>query len=99
MPDFRKLVAATRDQIDDAESKAFSARWKTMSAILEGADPDDVMLLCAIALVDVAPLCCSKHLQEFRGDFLARFDDCAARAIANEQQDAAEEDAAPPQLH
>jgi hypothetical protein len=90
MPDFKKPVADAKVKIAKAETTAFMARLEAIDAILEGADPDDVMLLCALVLARASPLCCAEHQNEFEADFLRMFTDC----VVMKQQEQAEQDEA-----
>jgi len=94
---FKKTIAAAKAKVAAAETKAFMARLEAIDAILEGAAPRDVAMLCAHALAAVAPLCCETHQDEFKADFLRALGDCIAM-----DQDAAEADEAgdaPAQVH
>jgi hypothetical protein len=97
MVDFKKTVAIAKEKVAKAKAQAFMARTEAIDAILEGADPDDVMPLCATALTSISPLCCDQHLEEFRDEFLEKLDLCVAVAREHETQDTA--DGVPPQVH
>jgi thiamine phosphate synthase YjbQ (UPF0047 family) len=90
MADFKKTIATAKAKIDAAETKAFTARLDAIDAILRGASPYDVMMLCAHALAPVAPLCCEEHEAAFREDFLQML--AEAVEIQQQEQDAAEAD-------
>jgi hypothetical protein len=87
MTNFKKTIAATKAKVAKADAKAFQARFEAIEAILQGASPDDVMLLCARFLAAVAPDCCEAHQDEFTTEFLRILADCAA---LQQEQDAAE---------
>jgi hypothetical protein len=101
MASYKKTIADAKAKIAKAEARAFIARMEAIVAILEGADPDDIMLLCASALTNVAPLCCDEHLDEFKEELLRMLDGCLAVAREREEQAAAEADDgdAPPKVH
>jgi hypothetical protein len=84
-----------RARVADAETKAFMARMEAIEAILQGAAPHDVMMLCAHALAQIAPLCCEAHQDEFKAEFLRVLDEC----VAMQEQDAAEDDDTHPHVH
>jgi hypothetical protein len=98
MTAFKKTIATAKAKVADAETQAFMARLEAIDAILEGATPRDVLMLCAKALADVVPLCCEAHQDEFKADFLRALSDCIA---VQQEQDAAEADGddARPQVH
>jgi hypothetical protein len=99
MPAFKKIIAAAKAKVADAETKAFMARLDALEAILQGAAPHDVMMLCAHALAAVAPDCCEAHDDEFRTELLQMLSECIEM---QEEQDAAEGDEAddaPAQVH
>jgi hypothetical protein len=61
------------------------------------AEPYDVLMACAQALAHAMPLCCEKHEDEFKAEFLRALDNCMAV-----KRDAAEGEGdgdAPPQVH
>lgn len=61
------------------------------------AEPYDVLMACAQAFAHIMPLCCKKHEDEFKAEFLRVLDDCMAV-----ERDAAEGEGdgdAPPQVH
>jgi hypothetical protein len=89
MPNHKKTVATAKAKIADAEAKAFMARLEALEAILDGAAPHDVMMLCAQALAAVAPDCCEAHEEEFRTELLQMLSECTEM---QEEQDAAEAD-------
>ena len=103
MASYEKTIAGAKEKVAKAEARAFIARMEAIVAILEGADPDDIMLLCASALTNVAPLCCDKHLDEFKEELLQMLDRCVAVAREHAEQDDVEVDAhdveVPPQVH
>ena len=99
MANFKKTIATARAKVAAADAKAFQARFEAIEAILEGANPHDVMMLCAHALAAVAPNCCEAHQDEFKAELLRVLGDCVA---LQEEQDAAEADGdgdAPPHVH
>ena len=101
MADFKKLVASAKERIGNAEARTFLARMEAIDAILEGADLQDVKLLAAHVIAEVALECDDQPLADFKDDFLRMVDDFIAMARENEE-DAAEaddSDAPPPQVH
>jgi hypothetical protein len=99
MANFKKTVATARAKVAEADAKAFQARFEAIEAILQGASPHDVMMLCAHALAAVAPNCCEAHQDDFTTEFLRALADCVA---LQQEQDAAEADGdgnAPPHVH
>jgi hypothetical protein len=99
MADFKKTIATAKAKVAEADAKAFQARFEAIEAILQGAAPHDVMMLCAHALAAVAPDCCEAHQDEFKAEFLRMLGDCVA---LQQEQDAAEADGdgdAPPHVH
>ena len=102
MANFKNTIAAAKAKVAEADAKAFQARFEAIEAILEGANPHDVMMLCAHALAAVAPNCCEAHQDEFKAELLRVLGDCVA--IRQEQEaaeDAAEDEGADvsPQVH
>jgi hypothetical protein len=97
MASFKETVAATKVKIAKAEAAAFMTRMEAIDAIFEGANPDDIMLLCSNALMNAIPLCCNQHLEKFKAEFLRMLDSCVAVAREDVAQDEAEVDA-PPQV-
>jgi hypothetical protein len=85
---FKKLIADAKAKVADAETNAFMARLEAIDAILEGAAPHDVMMLCAHALASVAPDGCEAHQDEFRTELLQML----SEAVEMQEQDAAEAD-------
>ena len=99
MANFKNTIAAAKAKVAEADAKAFQARFEAIEAILEGANPHDVMMLCAHALAAVTPDCCEAHQNEFKAELLRVLGDCVA---LQEEQDAAEADGdgdAPPHVH
>jgi hypothetical protein len=95
--DFTKVIADARAKVAKAKTAVFMARLEAIDTILEDAEPYDVLMVCAHALAHAMPLCCEKHEDEFKTEFLRVLSDCIV-----EERDAAEaegDDAAPPQLH
>jgi hypothetical protein len=95
--DFTKVIADARAKVAKAKTDAFMARLEAIDTILEDAEPYDVLMVCAHTLAHAMPLCCEKHEDEFKTEFLRVLSDCIV-----EERDAAEaegDDAAPPQLH
>ena len=89
MTNFKKTIATARAKVAEADAKAFQARFDAIEAILQGASPQDIMMLCAHALAAVAPNCCEAHQDEFTTEFLRVLGDCVA---LHQEQDAAEAD-------
>ena len=99
MANFKKTIATARAKVAEADAKAYQARFEAIEAILQGASPHDVMMLCAHALAAVAPNCCEAHQDEFKAESLRVLGDCMA---LQEEQDAAEADGdgdTPPHVH
>ena len=95
--DFMKIAADARTKIDSAKTEVFVARLEAIDAILQDAEPYDVVLICAQALARVMPFCCEAHEDEFRTEFLRVLSERLA-----EERDAAEGeggDEAAPQVH
>ena len=95
--DFTKVIADAGTKVAKAKTDAFIARLEAIDTILEDAEPYDVLMVCAHALAHAIPLCCEKHEDEFKAEFLRVLSDCTA-----EERDAAEaegDDEAPPQVH
>jgi hypothetical protein len=106
MASFKKTVAAAKAKVVKAETEAFMARLEAINSIVDGADPNDIMQLCAHVLAHAAPLCCEPHQDEFQAEFLRMLGDCLAmeHKLAQEQQqepDAEPDDDgdAPPRVH
>jgi hypothetical protein len=87
MADFKKTLATAKAKIAKAELEAFTARAEAMVTILQDAPPQDVLMLCARPLAEVAPDCCEAHLDEFKAEILRVLNDCLAMRA---EQDAAE---------
>jgi hypothetical protein len=95
--DFTKIIADARAKVARAKTDAFMARLEAIDTILEDAEPYDLLTVCAHALAHAMPLCCEKHEDEFKAEFLRVLSDCIA-----EERDAAEAEGdgdAPPQVH
>ena len=101
MSRFKKTIAGAKGKIAKAETEAFMARLEAIEAILEGANPHDVMMLCAHAIAGAAPLCCDQHQDEFKAEFLRILGDRIALEQAQEDEADADEDggALPPVRH
>ena len=99
MADFKKLVASAKERIGNAEARTFLARMEAIDAILEGADLQDVKLLAAHVIAEVALECSDQPLADFKDDFLRMVDDFIAMARENEAEDADEAEDVPPQVH
>jgi hypothetical protein len=102
--DFTKVVADARTKIAKAKIDAFEARLEAIVTILDDAEPHDVLLVCAQALAHAMPLCCEKHEDEFKAEFLRVLGGCtASERDAVEAEEAAAEaeghDDAPPRMH
>jgi hypothetical protein len=93
MPDIKKPVA----KVADAASKLFLARLEAIDAILAGADPHEVLMVCVHALASAAPGCCEEHLAEFEAELLEHLRECVA--LQRQAEDAADDDAAPSSVH
>ncbi len=97
--DFTKIIADARAKVAKAKTDAFMARLEAIDTLLEDAEPYDVLLVCAQALAHAFPLCCEKHEDEFKAEFLRVLSDCL-----DGERDAAEaegdgEGDPPPQVH
>ena len=101
MANFKNTIAAAKAKVAEADAKAFQARFEAIEAILEGANPHDVMMLCAHAPAGAAPLCCDQHQDEFKAEFLRILGDRIALEQAQEDEADADEDggALPPVRH
>ena len=97
--DLAKIVGDTKARIAKAEQEATVARLDAIAAILEGAQPYDVMMICASALAGIAPICCDKHQDEFKADLLRILGDFIARQTEEDTADGNENEDAPPHLH
>ena len=78
-------------------SRLSNGRIEAIDTILEDAEPYDALMACAQAFAHIMPLCCKKHEDEFKAEFLRVLDDCMAV-----ERDAAEGEGdgdAPPQVH
>jgi hypothetical protein len=95
--DFTKVIADARAKVARAKTEAFMARLEAIDTILEDAEPYDLLMVCAHALAHAMPLCCEKHEDEFKAEFLRVLNDCIV-----EERDAAEAeggDDVPPRMH
>ena len=50
MADFTKVIADAREKVAKAKTDAFMARLEAINTILEGAEPYDLLMVCAQAL-------------------------------------------------
>jgi hypothetical protein len=89
-PDFTRPVTRAKAKVAAAEL-AFMARFDAIDAILDGATAHDTMMLCADALAGAMPICCDKHQDEAKADFLRLLNDCMRRRA---DEEAAEDDSA-----
>jgi hypothetical protein len=96
---FQKTIATAKAKVAEAETKAFMARLEAIDAILEGAAPHDVLMLCAHVLAEVVPDCCEAHQDEFKADFLRALSDCVTIRQEEDAAEADEDGAAPAQVH
>jgi hypothetical protein len=95
--DLSKVVADAKAKVAKAKTDAFMARLEAIDTILGDAEPYDVLMVCAQALAHAFPLCCEKHEDEFKAEFLRVLGECIA-----EERDTAEAEGdgdAPPQVH
>jgi hypothetical protein len=99
MTNFKKTIATARAKVAEADAKAFQARFDAIEAILQGASPHDVMMLCAHALAAVAPNCCEAHQDEFKAELLRTMADCMAIQEEQDAADAADGGDAYPHVH
>jgi hypothetical protein len=99
--DFTKIIADARAKVAKAQTDAFLARLEAVDMILEDAEPYDVLMVCAHALAHAMPLCCEKHEDEFKAEFLRLLSDCVVQERESEDAAAAAEGDgdAPPQVH
>jgi len=101
--DFTQAIADARAKVAKAKTDVFMARLDAIDTILAGAEPYDVLMVCAHVLAQVIPLCCETHEDEFKAEFLRVLSDCVvqARELENDAADAEAEgeNDAPPQVH
>ena len=97
--DFTKVIADARAKVARAKTDAFMARLEAIDTILEDAEPYDLLMVCAHALAHAMPLCCEKHEDEFKAEFLRVLSDCAAQERDAAEAEGEEDDATPPQVH
>ena len=101
--DFTKTIADAKAKVAKAQTAVFMARLEAIDTILEDAEPYDVLMVCAHAFAHAMPLCCEKHEDEFKAEFLRVLSDCIAQerdAVEAEAEAEGEgDDAAPPQVH
>ena len=101
--DFTKTIGDAREKIARAKTGAFIGRLEAVDTILEDAEPYDLLMVCAHALAHAMPLCCEKHEDEFKAEFLRLLSDCIVqeREFENDAPEAEGEgdDDAPPQVH
>jgi hypothetical protein len=99
--DFTKVIAEARAKVAKAQTDAFMARLEAIDMILEDAEPYDALMVCAHALAHAMPLCCEKHEDEFKAEFLRLLSDCVVQERESEDAAAAAEGDgdAPPQVH
>jgi hypothetical protein len=101
--DFTKLIADARTKVARAKTAVFMARLEAIDAILEDAEPYDVLMVCAHALAHAMPLCCEAHEDEFKAELLRVLSDCTARerdaVEAEAEAEGQGDDGAPPQVH
>jgi hypothetical protein len=90
-PDFTKIIADARAEVAKAETAAFMARLDAIDIILEDVQPHDVLMVCAHALARAIPLCCEKHEDEFKAEFLRLLSDCVVQEREFEDAAAAAE--------
>jgi hypothetical protein len=98
--DFTRVIADARAKVARAKTDAFMARLEAIDTILEDAEPYDVLMVCAHVLAQVMPLCCEKHEDEFKTEFLQTLSDCVDQE--RDAADAAEPEGdggVPPQVH
>jgi hypothetical protein len=99
MGDFKKTIAKAKAEVAKAENEAFLARLEAIEEILQDAPPYDVLMACAHALAHATPVCCEKHEDEFKTEFLRALSD---RIAVEREQVAAESDQdgdASPRVH
>jgi hypothetical protein len=99
--DFTKVIADARAKVAKAQTAIFMARLEAIDTILEDAEPYDVLMVCAHAFAHAMPLCCEKHEDEFKAEFLRVLSDCIAqeRDAVEAEAEGEGDDAAPPQVH
>ena len=99
MGDFKKTIAKAKADVAKAENEAFLARLEAIEEILQDAPPYDVLMVCAHALAHATPICCEKHEDEVKTEFLRSLSD---RIAVEREQVAAEADQdgdASPRVH
>jgi hypothetical protein len=99
MANFQKTIDTARAKVAEADAKAFQARFEAIEAILQGASPNDVVMLCAHALAAVAPNCCEAHQDEFTAELLRVLGDCVALQEEQDAAEAGEDGGAAPHVH
>ena len=97
--DFTKVVADARAKVARAKTDVFIAQLEAVDAVLEDAEPYDVLMVCAHVLAQVIPLCCDKHEDEFKSELLRVLSDCAAQERDAAEAEGEEDDSTPPQVH
>jgi hypothetical protein len=98
--DFTKVITDARAKVARAKTDGFMARLEAVDAILEDAEPYDVLTVCAHVLAQVMPLCCEAHEDEFKAEFLQILSNCVDQERDAADAAEAEGDAgAPPQVH
>ena len=96
--DFTKVIADAKAKVAKAKTDAFMARFEAIDTILGDAEPYDVLMVCAQALAHAFPLCCEKHEDEFKAEFLRVLGDCIA-AERDAVEEEGEGDDTPPRMH
>jgi hypothetical protein len=85
-------------KVADAAAKLFMARLEAIDVILDGAEAHEVLMVCAHALAQVAPDCCTEHLTDFAAELARLLRE--AIELRQEAEAAAEaEDDMPPVRH
>jgi hypothetical protein len=97
--DFKKTIAKVATKVAKAKTDAFMARLEAIDEVLQDADPYDVLMVCAHAFAHAMPLCCEKHEDEFKAEFLRILSDCIAEEREQAAAEADEDGDAPPQVH
>ena len=97
--DFTKIIADARAKVAKAKTDAFMARLEAIDTLLEDAEPYDVLMVCAQALAHAFPLCCEKHEDEFKAEFLRVLSDCLDGERDAVEAEGDGEGDPPPQVH
>jgi hypothetical protein len=97
--DFAQVIADASEKVAKAQTEAFMARLEAVDTILETAMPYDALMVCAHALARFMPLCCEKHEDEFKAEFLRLLSECVDQEREESEADAEGDGDAPPHVH